>query len=440
MRTPTSWFLAWGLPSSMIAAAAAAASSSSSCASDLDCSLNGLCTPSTGVCVCDAAWRGDKCQTLRVLPAERSSGLRLRGTTDRSAADAGVAPSLRNISTWGGAVQHCEEDGLWHMWASQMIGFCGIQSWSTNSQVVHATSDSPTGMYKLAPTSGGTGINSSVVWPRFAHEPDVTRGPSGEWVMYFVMNPAPEAAEDCTNTSASAEAVRSGGSGGNSLRYRGDQPTYMSMARSAVGPWSPPQVVIPVNNFSNADSNLAAVITGNGSVVGLWRVRTFPPAAVGGSSRIHLLTASDWSDPSTYVVAREELFPDVGYRGTEDPHVYRDARGGFHALFHHMDDADCADVDELPACGAHAFSADGVAWTYGGVAFGRTVTFTDTGAAFDFARRERPHMVFAKDGTTPVAVTNGVAFANQPAPAPYDTESATYTLLQPINTPSGALW
>ena len=439
-----------------------------SCSSDMSCSLNGVCAHPTGQCVCDTAWTGDRCQTLRVLPADRASGLRLRGNTDRSddatagsssssavpaapsssssssTGGAGVPP--RNISTWGGAVQYSEEDGLWHMWASQMRGFCGIQSWSTNSQVVHATASSPRGAYALAPTAGGTGANSSIVWPRFAHEADVTRGPGGEWVMYFVMNPAPEAEEDCSNltttraTTASHKAAAAGGLvGSGNLRYRGDQPTYMSVAQSAVGPWSSPQVVIPVNNFSNADSNLAAVIRTNGSVVGLWRVRTFPAAAPGGSSRIHLLTASDWRDPASYTVAREELFPGVGYRGTEDPHVYRDARGGFHAIFHHMDDADCPNVDDLPACGAHAFSADGRAWTYGGVAFGRSVTFTDTGAAFDFVRRERPHMIFGKDGTTPVAVTNGVAFADQPAPAPYDKESATYTVLQPVNAPASAL-
>ena len=423
-----------------------------SCTSDSDCSLNGVCNVTSGTCACDAAWLGARCQTLHLLPAERSSGLRLRGSTDASAAPSAIttqAPVLRNISTWGGAVQYSEEDGLWHMWASQMVGFCGIQSWSTNSQLVHATSDTPTGTYSLAPSvasmeingSRPSGINNSVVFPRFAHEADVTRGPNGEWVMYFVMNKAPDAAEECNTTTGVSVAQIPAGERryGGMLRYRGDQPTYMSVSPSANGPWGSPRVVLPVNNFSNADSNLAAVIRANGSAVGLWRVRTFPPAAVGGSSRIHLLTAADWRDPDTYKVAREELFPEVGYRGAEDPHVYLDARGHFHAIFHHMDDADCPDVDELPACGAHAFSADGLVWTYGGVAFGRSVTFTDTGAAFDFVRRERPHMVFAKDGTTPVAVTNGVAFADQPAPAPYGTESATYTLLQPVSAPASVM-
>ena len=71
-----------------------------------------------------------------------------------------------------------------------------------------------------------------------------------------------------------------------------------------------------------------------------------------------------------------------------------------------MDDADCPNVDDLPACGAHAFSADGRAWTYGGVAFGRSVTFTDTGAAFDFVRRERPHMIFAEGTRTIIGLVN----------------------------------
>ena len=44
------------------------------CASDLDCSLNGLCDASTGACACDAAWRGPACQELALLPSAPAIG------------------------------------------------------------------------------------------------------------------------------------------------------------------------------------------------------------------------------------------------------------------------------------------------------------------------------------------------------------------------------
>ena len=61
-------------------------------------------------------------------------------------------------------------------WASEMVLGCGINAWETNSQVVHTVSDSPLGPYHKV---------GDPVWPVFAHEPDVVRGPIGEWVMMY---------------------------------------------------------------------------------------------------------------------------------------------------------------------------------------------------------------------------------------------------------------
>ena len=247
--------------------------------------------------------------------------------------------------------------------------------------------------------------------------------------MFFVMNPDPGPPENCTALGATPV--------GWAPRYHGDQPTYMSWSHSANGPWSDPVEVIGIDAAHNADSNLAAAIYPNGSLVGMWRSRSFPTAVPSGSSRVHLLTARDWRDPSTYNThADKDLFPSVGYRGLEDMFVWLDARGNAHAIFHHMDNATCPNVGDLPACGGHAFSTDGISWTYSGVAFGRSVAFTD-GTAFDSTRRERPHLVMAADGVTPVALTSGVQYGSIPFPTQkYGPEGAVYTLLQPVRTSS----
>eukprot|EP00037_Helgoeca_nana_P002527 m.34416 g.34416 ORF g.34416 m.34416 type:complete len:358 (+) comp12652_c0_seq1:44-1117(+) len=72
---------------------------SASCASDLDCSLNGVC--SSGACVCDKPWQGTTCTTLgyKTTPAS--------------------AKSLYNISdprnTWNGPIVTAP-DGKFHMY------------------------------------------------------------------------------------------------------------------------------------------------------------------------------------------------------------------------------------------------------------------------------------------------------------------------------------
>ena len=60
----------------------------SKCSSDADCSYNGKCgggggthtsarnEAAKGVCSCDAAWAGDRCQTLQLLPTTPTAGLR----------------------------------------------------------------------------------------------------------------------------------------------------------------------------------------------------------------------------------------------------------------------------------------------------------------------------------------------------------------------------
>ena len=44
------------------------------CSSRGDCSHNGDCNQSSRLCECAAAWTGDRCQTLALLPAERNAG------------------------------------------------------------------------------------------------------------------------------------------------------------------------------------------------------------------------------------------------------------------------------------------------------------------------------------------------------------------------------
>ena len=366
------------------------------CGSDRDCSLNGACVARR--CVCDAAWRGDRCSTLALLPTRADAGLR--------AVDGGV-----NTSSWGGSVLWDEASGLYYMWASEMKAHCGIDAWTTNSHIVEATS--PDGL---------TFTRTGEVMPSFSHEPTVARAPNGDFVMYFTSSPpgtpTPPECRMCSDGDTWANATCAGGP-------KGAGPTYMSVAPRAGGPWGPRQQLFRASNETGGlDTNLAVVILRNGSVVG-----------IGRHNGVSLVTASDWRDPDSY---RGEwttpLFPNthrVPPWGVEDPFVYLDRRGALHAVFHSQIEA-----DDQRLCGGHAFSEDGREWTFTGTAWSNAVElrgdepWTAT-RSYRFSRRERPHLVFARDGLTIAALATGVQYG-EGSPVYAAGRDACFTLLQPV--------
>jgi hypothetical protein len=313
-----------------------------------------------------------------------------------------AAPGLRevagggaNVSTWG-APMLLDEGGSWHAWASEMVNGCGLNTWRTNSQIVRFTAAAP----------GGPWARQEVVQPVFAHEPDVVRGPAGEWVMVWSAWPLPDAADRCANCSAGATAP-GGPRGGCGPHYMHGFKQMMAVAPGPNGPWD----AFEVPQLSAGwDWNFALAIRPDRSAVGLiragfvWRAADYADAAawgpVGGAGG-------------------GAMGPPLPDADVEDPFVYFDARGHAHALYHSMEAG-----DDPRYSGGHAFSADGVSWTYSGLAFGGVVAFTDN-TTFAFSRRERPHVLFAADGTTPVALSSGVQYGGLYG-------DAVFTLVQPI--------
>jgi hypothetical protein len=85
---------------------------SSSCTTAADCSFNGHCGlhTATGVCVCQAAWKGHRCSELNLLPVRHGTGYH-------------ATENGQNVSSWGGAVLQVGRG--WTMWAAEMVGHCG---------------------------------------------------------------------------------------------------------------------------------------------------------------------------------------------------------------------------------------------------------------------------------------------------------------------------
>ena len=151
----------------LIGYAAADKVCSSRCASDLDCSLNGKCNATSGLCACLSAWTGPCCTALALEPVDIANGPGYRARECRRSGQV-LCYALHktmypcgpnkictgNTSTWGGNI--IPAGGQYHMWIAEMApngtagsgGSCGLTTWSSNSQITHVVSANPLGPYE----------------------------------------------------------------------------------------------------------------------------------------------------------------------------------------------------------------------------------------------------------------------------------------------------
>jgi len=394
------------------------------------CSYNGRCTASG--CDCDSGWKGEYCHALDLLPASNGSGLnQLHG------------PPF--ISTWGGSVVYDHSSSLYHMYSSEITKHCGIHRWVTNSIVVHATSKGPADGWKFQRQGEVKGL--------FSHEPIVARAPTGEFVV-FLTHFDGDAADcpvcNCTDgSSISGEAGCNNECGGGKNKTLFSFFTYSKDPAGRNPPWSKLSSLCAAQeggwlNCSNPhsnphiDMNLAPVILSNGSVVA-W-------------TRWDIWKAENWNDTSSYRDTGQapdfNSNPPTPWEG-EDPSMWLDKEGHFHALSHNGARGQIFPANQSGDCGRHYFSEDGAAGTWrvapfaaqdlGGCTYPRVnVPFTD-GKNYTFYRRERPHLVLGPDGFTPVGLTTGVIDSPLgPGVAGFggNQRDASYTLLQPIRVRS----
>jgi hypothetical protein len=145
----------WPAPAVVVMLMTAPPPVAATCSSDLDCSLNGLCT--SGRCECDAAWEGSQCERFATLPVAPGSDLKELGT-----------------STWGAGTLSGRLNGEYHLFASEFVGACGVTAWQTNSQVVRFAAASPKGPW----------ARKELSLPVWAHCASAAASPNGSVVMW----------------------------------------------------------------------------------------------------------------------------------------------------------------------------------------------------------------------------------------------------------------
>jgi len=140
----------------IVSVAASVSGNSAVCATDHDCSLNGVCK--AGQCECDVPWTGPSCGRLLTERA-RSKGVY------------GYSP---NISSWGGSIVH-GDDGLFHLYVAEMTAG-GLREWGKECQCVHAVS----------PNISGPFVEADVSVNKWCHNPAPIRDSKGEYLLFHI--------------------------------------------------------------------------------------------------------------------------------------------------------------------------------------------------------------------------------------------------------------
>lgn len=101
------------------------------CKTDIDCSLNGVCSASSGTCACDSPWSGIACDSLSfaVTPIG-AKNIWVGGNTNSS------------LNTWNGPIVK-DAKGMYHIYDPV---YEHLSLWST-LYTAHGISSSPTGPY-----------------------------------------------------------------------------------------------------------------------------------------------------------------------------------------------------------------------------------------------------------------------------------------------------
>ena len=333
----------------------------------------------------------------------------------------GTAYGPQNVTSWGGNIIRGvggggdgNETTVYHLWVSAMGGGRGLDSWTSNSQIDHAVSADPMGVFVKADTA----------LPKEAHNSSPLRAANGSFLLFHI-----------------------GSAGSASKGHSSSSSSFLHASESPGGPWRP-LPAIPCNNPAPMLHNNGTVYVGCNS--GSFKIYRSDDVFAGG-----------WHFVTTLAFPPQWGSEAPGELKNEDPYLWMDGRGSWHFLAHRYDYRDGYPVNPAQTMpllvSGHGFSRDGVAWGFNSAEqpYDAVVRFAN-GTAQSFSTYERPHLLF-NARQQPTHLINGVSpYWNPPGTAgPCDGCDArkgslhscvvckttkgidyTYTLVSKLNTPA----
>jgi hypothetical protein len=304
------------------------------------------------------------------------------------------------MASWCGSA--IREGDAYHFFGSGMTGTCSLHNFATNSMSMRATSSSPEGPYKF----------EEVVLPPFHHSTAIKRGIDGFLLFSIGKDMHGKNVHTC-DSSLHHDQQRS--------EEELSPHDYMSIstAPSVEGPWK--ERVIFTTDVSDPHawncnkSNPSAVVLNNGSILMMYRGQRCirDPSCNNKTSGVNTcehqgIAIAESADAP--FVDRQGMISELS--GNEDAYLFQNKRG-FVSLFHSKNA--CKDkaqgIDNTETCGSLAFSRDSWHWTLNeDPAYDGNIEWADrSGSTKAFLdSRQRPNILFADDGVTPLFLINGV--------------------------------
>ena len=315
------------------------------CATDVDCSLNGVCAG--GSCVCDAPWGGAACAVL-TFAATPPSGRNIYNSSDP-----------RN--TWGGPIAGPGPDGKYHAYVPL---YEKGSLWHVEA-TLHGVADAPAGPWDF---SARPNISSTAINPAFLAYPNGSGGTVFSlWTAGGLLT--------SNSLDGPFERARGGlGATNPAPIYHGGAFYATSQATREV--LTAPTVTGPWTFYANITHPEAQGSVSEECVLLPTRApprRAAPPHP----------TPRFTPHPPTHPQARS-------------PFLWVDTRGRWHVINH------AYNTSEFGSCGGshvstHFFSEDGKTWFFSDQPYGHTVTYSD-GTSHTFATLERPNLLFNAAG------------------------------------------
>jgi hypothetical protein len=205
-----------------------------------------------------------------------------------------AAAAAFRFNGWGGNTFFDRADRRYHVFTVEMTNGCPIGDYITNSQIVHATADSPLGPFAI----------QSLALPPFHHNPTIIGPtPDGYYLIYSIGNTNTAVEQIPCEQAVPAHCDRAHSFCRGSHMPNSNGRINLAYSKSVHGPWTE-KVILPYDADNNAsawnceNNNPTATILKNGTIFLVYRADPCKAAAgggAGGGESLGVATAEHWS-------------------------------------------------------------------------------------------------------------------------------------------------